>query len=181
MDDRRKRAAAACASRTCIVASSCALVVLVVRSRPTVVAAEAALQRDAVAGADVRTADRHWRRFHYCPLCGHALRTGAMDNLSMPVCTNPKCRYIAWEARTPRPCTTLFITRGHSPKEILMAIRARDPEKGALDFPGGFVQPGEHPVDSAKRELAEELGLTPQAIQHVGCKSGRSIRQICRP
>lgn len=41
----------------------------------------------------------------------------------------------------------------------LATVRARDPEKGRLDVPGGFLGPGEHPLDALKREVREELGI----------------------
>lgn len=30
---------------------------------------------------------------------------------------------------------------------------------GLLGFPGGLVDPGEHPLESANREMVEEIGL----------------------
>lgn len=44
--------------------------------------------------------------------------------------------------------------------EVLLAERARDPAAGRLDFPGGFVDPGEPLEDAVVRETEEELGLT---------------------
>jgi 8-oxo-dGTP diphosphatase len=41
----------------------------------------------------------------------------------------------------------------------LVTIRAREPEKGRLDLPGGFLEVGEHPVDGLVREAREELGV----------------------
>lgn len=35
----------------------------------------------------------------------------------------------------------------------------RAPWRGYWDVPGGFCDPGEHPADAAKREVAEETGL----------------------
>jgi 8-oxo-dGTP diphosphatase len=43
--------------------------------------------------------------------------------------------------------------------KVLVTVRARDPEKGKLDVPGGFLGPFEHPIDGLKREVREELGI----------------------
>ena len=40
-----------------------------------------------------------------------------------------------------------------------MTVRAGEPEKGRIDVPGGFLEPGEHPVDALTREVREELGV----------------------
>lgn len=45
----------------------------------------------------------------------------------------------------------------------LATIRARDPEKGKLDVPGGFLKAQEHPIDALKREVMEELGIEVEA------------------
>jgi ADP-ribose pyrophosphatase YjhB (NUDIX family) len=41
----------------------------------------------------------------------------------------------------------------------LVTVRAREPEKGRIDVPGGFLKVGEHPVDGLVRETKEELGV----------------------
>jgi NADH pyrophosphatase NudC (nudix superfamily) len=43
--------------------------------------------------------------------------------------------------------------------EVLVAVRARNPGKGLLDLPGGFVDPGESLEVALRRELLEELGM----------------------
>ncbi|AXX33485.1 hypothetical protein APASM_6120 [Actinosynnema pretiosum subsp. pretiosum] len=43
---------------------------------------------------------------------------------------------------------------------LLLAVRrAKPPFRAALALPGGFLEPGEHPLDAAVRELAEETGI----------------------
>jgi 8-oxo-dGTP diphosphatase len=44
-------------------------------------------------------------------------------------------------------------------KKALVTVRAREPEKGRLDLPGGFLEVGEHPEDGTVREVREELGV----------------------
>lgn len=38
-------------------------------------------------------------------------------------------------------------------------MRAREPYRGKIDVPGGFLELGEHPVDALEREVMEELGV----------------------
>lgn len=43
--------------------------------------------------------------------------------------------------------------------QLLVARRGRDPGKGLLDFPGGFVDPAEDLEMALRREMQEELAL----------------------
>jgi 8-oxo-dGTP diphosphatase len=43
---------------------------------------------------------------------------------------------------------------------VLVTVRAREPHKGLIDVPGGFLGLGEHPIDGLKREVKEELDVT---------------------
>ena len=47
----------------------------------------------------------------------------------------------------------------------LVTVRAREPEKGRLDLPGGFLGVGEHPVDGLAREVGEELGVEMEVLE----------------
>jgi NADH pyrophosphatase NudC (nudix superfamily) len=42
---------------------------------------------------------------------------------------------------------------------ILITKRAKEPKKGMLDLPGGFVDPLESIEDALRREIREELGV----------------------
>ena len=44
-------------------------------------------------------------------------------------------------------------------KKALVTVGAREPEKGRLELPGGFLEVGEHPEDGTVREVREELGV----------------------
>jgi ADP-ribose pyrophosphatase YjhB (NUDIX family) len=59
--------------------------------------------------------------------------------------------------------------------KVLVVRRARDPEKGRFDLPGGFLKFKEDPVAAVKREVQEELGIEVdvseadfvQAVPHI--------------
>ena len=42
---------------------------------------------------------------------------------------------------------------------VLLALRGKEPMKGHWSLPGGAIEPGEQPLEAAKRELEEETGL----------------------
>jgi ADP-ribose pyrophosphatase YjhB (NUDIX family) len=44
---------------------------------------------------------------------------------------------------------------------LLFLVRGKEPAKGLLDLPGGFVDPGEGAMDGLRREFIEEIGWDP--------------------
>ena len=52
--------------------------------------------------------------------------------------------------------------------KILLTKRAREPAKDKLDFPGGFVDPGETAEEAIARELYEELKLKNLNFSYLG-------------
>lgn len=51
---------------------------------------------------------------------------------------------------------------------IVLMERAREPRKGRLGLPGGFVDPGERAEDAALRECEEEIGWAPPSLGFLG-------------
>ncbi len=53
---------------------------------------------------------------------------------------------------------------------LLVIVRAREPQKGKWDLPGGFTDPGESAEESLCREVREELGLEIASMRYL-CSS----------
>jgi 8-oxo-dGTP diphosphatase len=73
----------------------------------------------------------------------------------------------------PRPALTVDVvlaTREPHPR-VLLIKRAKDPFAGTWALPGGFVDPNERLIDAARRELAEETGVTVTDLEQL-CAAG---------
>lgn len=102
--------------------------------------------------------------FNFCPRCGSSLKLEKHDHDAVLVCQNAVCHFYFWQNSKPTVCIVISNEKG----EVLMTIRAREPEKGKLDLPGGFLQEGEHPDDGTKREAQEELGVSVAVTGYLG-------------
>jgi 8-oxo-dGTP diphosphatase len=52
--------------------------------------------------------------------------------------------------------------------QVLLIRRAEEPFRDFWDFPGGFLNYDEHPVDGLKREVFEELNLQIEVDRLIG-------------
>ena len=89
--------------------------------------------------------------FHFCPKCGSS--EFEIHNALSRHCTN--CGFTYYQ--NPRASTAAFII--NSKGELLVARRAKEPAKGTLDLPGGFVDNEETAEEGMVREILEETGL----------------------
>jgi len=88
--------------------------------------------------------------FNYCPSCGSEL--APPDPESGARC--PSCARIWY--RNAAPTAGAAIVAG---TRALVTVRGREPKKGRIDVPGGFLRPEEDPIEGLRREVAEELGV----------------------
>ena len=93
------------------------------------------------------------RPFRFCPRCGAGLEKSDDAELRCVECHH------VWY-RNPAPTVGAAIVHDG---RALVTQRARDPEKGRFDVPGGFLDVDEDPIDGLKREIREELGVEIEA------------------
>jgi 8-oxo-dGTP diphosphatase len=67
--------------------------------------------------------------------------------------------------RNPKPCANAIVLDGG---RVLLARRGHSPWFGGWGSPGGFCEAGEHPVDTAVREVLEETGLDVAITGYLG-------------
>lgn len=70
--------------------------------------------------------------------------------------------------RSPAPAVDVILQRD---SKVLMIRRKKDPFKGQLALPGGFVNEGETVEDAMKREAMEETSLEVEPIDILGVYS----------
>lgn len=90
-------------------------------------------------------------QFRYCPKCGSSRFD--IHNEKSRQCAD--CGFVYYF--NPSSATVAFII--NSRDELLVCRRAKEPAKGTLDLPGGFVDLYETGEEGVIREVKEETGL----------------------
>ena len=100
--------------------------------------------------------------FNHCPKCGKQLDAKAASNHIQ--CS--ACGFLLYF--NPTVSVSAFIVNADG--KALFIKRAKDPGKGKLAPPGGFVDFGETAETALRREIAEEVGLELGAVRYL-CSS----------
>jgi ADP-ribose pyrophosphatase YjhB (NUDIX family) len=97
--------------------------------------------------------------FQYCPSCGSKdMRFDGLKEFRCAACSFTYYHNVATGVGA-------ILDLGG---KILLIKRGKDPGKGKLDLPGGFVDPGESAEEALRREIQEELGIDIGLLEYSG-------------
>jgi mutator protein MutT len=92
----------------------------------------------------------------HCPRCG-----GALESRDGSSAECAACGFRFYASSKPTASGLVLDDAGR----ILLARRAREPDEGKWDLPGGFLDEGEDPREALRRELDEETGLQVEPLE----------------
>ena len=98
-------------------------------------------------------------QFRFCPKCGSNRFTE--HNEKSKKCAD--CDFTYYFNASASVVAVIENSKG----EILVARRAKDPAKGTLDLPGGFVDMYETAEEAVAREIVEETGLVVNSSRYL--------------
>jgi ADP-ribose pyrophosphatase YjhB (NUDIX family) len=96
--------------------------------------------------------------WNHCPRCAADIENdGARVRCA-------SCGFVAYAHSDPTASAFVLDDEGR----VLLARRARDPDRGKWDAPGGFIEVDEDPLAALRRELREETSLEVEPEEFVG-------------
>lgn len=98
-------------------------------------------------------------QFEYCPRCGTKCFTAI--NPKAKYCSH--CEFVYYFNPSASSVAVVVDNKGR----LLVSRRAKEPAKGMLDLPGGFVDPYESTEEALRRELLEETGLRAGDLKYL--------------
>jgi ADP-ribose pyrophosphatase YjhB (NUDIX family) len=97
--------------------------------------------------------------FNFCPSCGSKkIKYDEIKEFTCEDCSFTYFHNVAAAAGTILECDG----------KIVLIRRKKEPCKGMLDLPGGFVDPSETAEEGARREIREELKLEVGPLEYLG-------------
>ena len=104
-------------------------------------------------------------QFQFCPVCG--AKAFVEHNEKAKKCM--ACGFVYYF--NPSSAVACFIKNAKG--ELLLVRRGKEPAKGTLDLPGGFVDMFESGEEAARREVREETGLHIQNCRYLFSLPGK--------
>ncbi|MGB2864754.1 MAG: NUDIX domain-containing protein [Sedimentisphaerales bacterium] len=99
------------------------------------------------------------KTFNYCPACGSGdISFGDMKKIGCRDCSFTYYHNVA----------AAVAAILEYDKKIVLIERVKEPGKGKLDLPGGFVDPKESAEEAIKREIKEELRIDIRGPGYLG-------------
>ena len=95
--------------------------------------------------------------FTFCPAC-------ASDKIIFSGGNSfrcPGCGFVYYHNTAAATGCIISVPEDAGGERLLFLVRGRQPAKGRLDLPGGFVDPGEGALEGLYREIQEEIGWSP--------------------
>lgn len=97
--------------------------------------------------------------FNFCPNCGGK----NIQNLNMRKWKCDDCGYTLYN----NVAAAVGLVIQNAQGKILFEKRAKDPRKGFLALPGGFIDPDETAEEACFRECKEEIGVEPLSVKYI--------------
>lgn len=96
--------------------------------------------------------------FEFCPKC----RKPSPDYIDNKKIYCPECGFTIYQNTAAAVAVLVKLE-----KRYIILRRGREPGKGLLDLPGGFVDPGESAEECCRREIREEIGVEISNLQYI--------------
>ena len=97
--------------------------------------------------------------FNFCPACGGK----RIQNVKMRKWLCADCGFDLYN----NVASAVGLIVCDAEGRVLLERRGKEPRKGFLAFPGGFVDPDETAEEAAVRECSEELGVEPKSLLYL--------------